>query len=155
MNKDYLYAGELAKKAGVSTDTLRYYERRGVLAKPPRTAKGYRLYPQSAFKQVKLVRSALGIGFTIDEIAGIFQIRDSGNTPCAEVRRLAADKLKEVEERLKELRLFRENLRQTLKVWDRDLAENSDGSKAKLLEKLAADNFPEINSSPPKLKKLR
>jgi DNA-binding transcriptional MerR regulator len=88
----YMRSGELARECGVSTDTLRHYERIGVLPRPKRTASGYREYPADAGKRVRLVRRALGIGFTLDELAGILQTRDAGGAPCREVRALAESK---------------------------------------------------------------
>ena len=154
MGKSYLFAGELAKLTGVSTDTLRYYERQNVLEKPPRSTKGYRLYPKNALAQVKLIRAALAIGFGIKELASIFQRRRSGIAPCREVRQLAADKLSEVETRLKELSVFRDKLQLVLRDWDKDLSEMVDGENAKLLEKLAAaeNDFNQENLSSLKFK---
>lgn len=136
MGKSYLFSSELAKITGVSTDTLRYYERKGVLEKPPRSAKGYRLYPKNAVEHVKTIRSALSIGFGIKELASIFQQRKSGNTPCQEVRHLTAEKLAEVEKRITSLILFRDELRLVLQNWDNELSKTADGESAKLLEKL-------------------
>jgi DNA-binding transcriptional MerR regulator len=138
MKKDFFYAGELAEIAGVSTDTLRYYEKKGVLTKPPRTNKGYRLYPASAVGEVRRIRAALSIGFGIDELADIFRQRKDGKTPCREVRNLAAGKLSEVERRLKELQTLRLQLKRLVGEWDVELKRNEDGECVKLLEKLAA-----------------
>lgn len=74
--KEFLRAGQLARRAGVSTDTLRHYERKGVLPIPRRTAKGYRQYPHQALERVRLIQRALAIGFTLDELAGILKVRD-------------------------------------------------------------------------------
>jgi len=63
-------SGELARICGISTDTLRHYERVGVLPRPKRTPGGYRQYPSEALKRVQLVRRALEIGFTLDDLAG-------------------------------------------------------------------------------------
>ena len=74
----FLNSGELAKAAGVSTDTLRHYERKGVLARPKRGSNGYRQYPADALDRVCLVRRALAVDFTLDELAGILRVRDGG-----------------------------------------------------------------------------
>src|SRR5690349_6666052 len=108
-------AGALARKAGVSTDTLRHYERKGVLARPRRGANGYRLYPADSLDRVLQVRRALAFGFTLDELARIFSERDRGIAPCRQVRMLLAHKLEGVEAKIKELTLLRADLRQTLK----------------------------------------
>src|SRR5215213_2862435 len=98
--KENLRSGELARLAGVSTDTLRHYERKGVLAKPRRDANGYRAYGPEAVERVRLVRRALSVGFTLDELARILKERATCRAPCRSVRELAAAKLAEVEERL-------------------------------------------------------
>ena len=137
-NSTLLNSGELAKAAGVSTDTLRHYERKGVLARPQRGRNGYRQYPASALDRVRLVRKALAVGFTLDELAGILRVRDSGGMPCHEVRALAASKLEQVESQLSDLIALRDELRTTLKDWDGRLNQKSTGARAYLLESLAA-----------------
>lgn len=134
----YLRSGELARLAGVSTDTLRHYERKGLLTRPRRSANGYREYPASDLDRVRLVRGALGIGFTLDELARILSVRDRGGAPCHEVRALAGTKLTEVENQLGELTALRDELRRLLKDWDALLAKNSPREQAGLLESLAA-----------------
>ncbi|HEX8119272.1 MAG TPA: heavy metal-responsive transcriptional regulator [Pyrinomonadaceae bacterium] len=134
----YVRAGELARAAGVSTDTLRHYERKGVLAAPRRSSNGYREYPPEALERVLLVRRALAFGFTLDELARVLRTRERGGTPCREVRALAASKLEEVESRLRELRGLRGELRAILGEWDERLSGAADGGRAGLLESLAA-----------------
>ena len=75
-------SGELAQRSGVSTDTLRHYERMGLLARPQRTLGGYRAYEPQALDRVLVVRRALSIGFSLCELAAIFRIRDCGGAPC-------------------------------------------------------------------------
>jgi DNA-binding transcriptional MerR regulator len=82
-------SGGLAKATGVSVDTIRHYERIGVLSKAPRTSSGYRVYPASAVNRVRIVQRALRIGFTLRELADIFRTRDAGGTPCRRVFELA------------------------------------------------------------------
>ena len=139
--QEYLRSGELARLAGVSTDTLRHYERKGLLARPRRSTNGYREYPASDLDRVRLVRGALGIGFTLDELARIFSVRDRGGAPCHEVRALAGTKLTEVETQLGELTALRDELRRLLKNWDALLAKNPPPEHAGLLESLMAKGF--------------
>jgi DNA-binding transcriptional MerR regulator len=135
--KSYVRAGELAREAGVSTDTLRHYERKGVLQRPRRSANGYREYPQDALARVLLIRRALAFGFTLDELAQVLHARERGTAPCREVRALAAAKLSDVETRLRELTALRDELRETLTDWDSRLSKTADGGRAGLLESLA------------------
>jgi DNA-binding transcriptional MerR regulator len=126
--------GELARRAGVSTDTLRHYERRGLLPCPERSAAGYRLYSPEALDRVRLIRGALSIGFTVNELGAILADRDLGGAPCRRVRGLAANKLATVERQLRTLRRWRRELRAALTDWDRRLKNTPQGQRAKLLE---------------------
>ena len=135
--KTDLRSGELARLACVSTDTLRHYERKGVLAAPRRSINGYREYPTEALDRVRLVRRALAVGFTLDELARILKERNGGRAPCRQVRDLAVAKLAEVEERLKEMQCVRDELRVMLQDWNLRLAQTADGNQARLLETLA------------------
>ena len=139
-------SGEIARKAGVSADTLRHYERKGLLEKPRRLANGYRMYPPDALDRVLLIQRALSVGFTLDELARLLRERDRGRPPCREVRVIAERKLREVEQQLENLARFRETLDQMLRDWDVRLA-NTDGEEpARLLESLASK--PEVRGSP-------
>ena len=81
--------GALAEATGVSTDTLRHYERKGVLHSQ-RAGNGYREYPEAALERVRMVRQGLAMGFTLDELSSIFKIFDRGGAPCQQVRSLAS-----------------------------------------------------------------
>lgn len=141
-------AGELARLSGVSTDTLRHYERKGVLPAPRRSPNGYREYPAGALARVALVRRALSVGFTLNELAQVLRARERGVAPCREVRELAARKLAGVEERLRELTSVREELRAALADWDSRLAKTKAGERAGLLELLAASERPRGGNNP-------
>ncbi len=99
-----LHSGELARLADISTDTLRFYERRGLLPLAPRTV----------LARVRLIRGALSIGFSVAELAAILRERDQGGAPCRRVRELAANKLASVEDQLRHLQSWRRELRKTL-----------------------------------------
>ena len=129
-------SGELAKQAGVSADTLRHYEKKGLLAAPHRAPNGYREYPDSALHRVRLIQRALDMGFSLDDLARVLRQRDSGGTPCREVRAIAADRLKALDERFKELRNLRSELRALVEEWDERLAGIPSGTRAGLLDAL-------------------
>ena len=131
-----LLSGQLASRARVSTDTLRHYERKGLLVSD-RAANGYRKYPPEALARVRLVRHALSVGFSLDELASFLEVRDRGGAPCRQVRALAARKLEELEARIGALQLLREDLRMLLKNWDVRLSRTRNGRRAWLLESLA------------------
>jgi DNA-binding transcriptional MerR regulator len=136
--KSFYRSGELAELAGISTDTLRHYERKGVLVRPLREVNDYRQYPASALQRVRLIRRAIAVGFTWDELASVLNVRASGGAPCMEVRALAAAKLSDVETRLREMSELRKELRAVLKDWDTRLAHRAPGQRAHLLETLNA-----------------
>ena len=137
-----LSSGELADLAGVSRDTLRHYERKGVLPRPLRGHNAYRQYPPEALQRVQLVRRALSVGFTLDELAKVLKVRDAGGAPCEEVRKLAAQKLINVQDQLRELTELRDELQETLSDWDARLARQARGKRANLLESLSIDPKP-------------
>jgi DNA-binding transcriptional MerR regulator len=126
----------VARAAGVSTDTLRLYERKGLLPPARRSPNGYREYGPEACDRVRLVRQALAIGFTLDELAGVFKVRDQGGAPCREVRALAGRKLERLEEHLTELTGARDRLRSVLLRWDEILQATPRGARAALLHAL-------------------
>lgn len=131
-----LRSTELARAAGVSPDTLRHYERKGLLPTAHRSSNGYREYPAEAHARVRLVRRAVALGFTLDELARIIRVRDQGGAPCREVRALAAAKLASLEERVKELQGACDRLRSVLERWDSLLDVTPAGKRALLLDAL-------------------
>ena len=144
-----LRSAQLARLAGVSPDTLRHYEIKGLLPPPRRSANGYREYPPEACARVRLVRRALALGFTLDELARIVKVRDEGGSPCTVVRALAAEKLGAIEGRLAELQDARDRLRDVLERWDTLLAGTPQGRRAALLE--ALEGVVEPGTPPPLL----
>jgi DNA-binding transcriptional MerR regulator len=121
--------------AGVSTDTLRHYERKGLLT-PQRASNGYREYSPEALGRVRLIQHALSVGFALDELAMFLKVRDQGGAPCRQVRALAAKKLEDLEGRILALQALRDDLHAMLKDWDTRLAGAEDGGRAWLLETL-------------------
>jgi len=156
--KKQLLIGELAKIVGVSADTLRHYEWKGMIASPIRSVKGYRLYSPDAIDRVRLVRRALGVGFTLDELAAILAEREKGGMPCRQTFSLAASKLKDLEERIIEMQNLRDELQTLVLDWDERLDKNESGKKpAFLLETLIGANDFQIttNSKPARRSNLR
>jgi DNA-binding transcriptional MerR regulator len=110
--------GAVARRAEIGVETLRYYERLRLLGSPRRTESGYRLYTDAIFVRLDFIRKAQAMGFTLEEIARIIQESEKGQSPCAEVRRIARRKLDELDRRLKQLRQYRNELAQTLADWE-------------------------------------
>ncbi|MET8910549.1 MerR family transcriptional regulator [Micromonospora sp. NPDC004551] len=117
-----LRSGELADAAGVNVQTLRYYERRGLLASPQRSPGGHRLYPSDAVTLLRIIKTAQRLGFTLDEVAGLLDAgrhrhrrRDNG------LQARAGEKLAEVERRLADLTVIRDTLRAAISAGCDDL----------------------------------
>lgn len=132
----------LARRAGVSPDTLRHYERKGVLPVPLRSSNGYRRYPESAIERVLLVQRALAVGFSLAELAVVLREREAGGAPCRKVQALVKSRLADLEERLSALTTLRDELRDLLADWDERLQRLPPGRQARLLDGLLAT--PEI-----------
>ena len=135
-----MHSSELARLAGVSTDTLRYYERLRLLPTAPRSATGYRLFPAQALDRVRLIRGALAIGFSVRELTTILAECDRGGAPCQRVLVLARKKLAAVETSLRDLQLWRRGLKTTLAGWERQLRKTPRGQRAGLLETFVASH---------------
>src|SRR5262245_38447216 len=90
---------EVARATGVSTDTLRHYERKGVLPRVPRTKAGSRRYSRAAVDRVLVIQRALVVGFSLDDLKRVFSIRDRGDAPCRSVRDLVGKRLNGLEQR--------------------------------------------------------
>jgi len=138
--RDSFRPHELSKLAGVSTDTLRHYERKGLLV-AKRSGNGYREYSKETLTRVRLVQHALSVGFTLEELAKFFRSRYQGKAPCREVRALAARKLEELDARIDSLEQLRKELQALLSDWDSRLERTKGGDRAWLLESLASDNL--------------
>jgi len=138
---------DVARAAGVSADTIRLYERRGLVPHPRRTASGYRQYPPETVERVRLVRRALALGFTLEELAIVLTARDRGEVPCRAVRALASEKLEAIDVRLEELTALRERMVRVLDDWDARIARTPRDRPAGLLAALA-DLVPDDLRSP-------
>jgi MerR family transcriptional regulator, copper efflux regulator len=107
-----LTIGEVARAAEVGVETIRFYEREGLIADPPRRGSGYRQYPPETVRRVKFIRRAKDLGFTLREIAGLLSLRVDADTTCAKVRELAREKVADVDAKIEELRRMRNALEQ-------------------------------------------
>ncbi len=107
--------GEVARMAGVATPTLRYYEQEGLLSPTTRSRAGYRLYDAQAIEQLRFIRSAQAVGFTLDDIRTLGRLEgESGKSCKAEVRRLLELRLAEINQKMKDLKRVQQALGQAL-----------------------------------------
>ena len=136
-NKKFFRSGELARLSEVSTDTLRHYERLGLIPRAGRSANGYREYAPETLRRIQVIQAGLSVGFTLRELSRIFRVRERGGIPCREVRDLAVQKLQELEVRLQQMQLGRDNLKAMIRDWEKRLHVTGSNRPALLLESLA------------------
>lgn len=105
-----LRIGAVASAAGVNVQTLRFYERKGLIREPERTDGGYRLYPEETIRLVQFIKRAQALGFTLTEIGELLQLRDNPRRSCARVLEVAKSKMEEVDEKLRDLRRLKKAL---------------------------------------------
>ncbi|SEB46983.1 DNA-binding transcriptional regulator, MerR family [Amycolatopsis tolypomycina] len=91
---------EVARRAGVNVQTLRYYERRGLVAQPPRSSSGYRAYPSTAVRTIRFIKRAQSLGFTLDEIEELLELAVGGPEGCDTVREMAGDRIVDLDRRI-------------------------------------------------------
>ncbi len=111
--------GDLAKQVGVTPDTIRYYEREGLLPHAERTPSGYRDYGLDAVNDLQFIRKAQALGLKLSDVREVLEISAGGRPPCEHVRATVAARLADAEKRLRELRALRATLRETLERLDR------------------------------------
>lgn len=107
MRNEALPIGEVARQAGVNVQTLRYYERRGLLSPPERSEGGHRQYPSETVRLLRFIKRAQDLGFTLKEIQELIGLRETRGRNRSQVRRLAAAKLVDVDEKINRLRAIR------------------------------------------------
>lgn len=111
-----LTVGVIAKQAGVNIQTVRYYERLGILVPDGYSASGYRLYTPEAVRVIRFIRNAQWLGFSLKEIAKLLRLRAGRKAQCAPAKRQAEVRLKSVRERIAGLRAIERTLRRLLKT---------------------------------------
>jgi DNA-binding transcriptional MerR regulator len=110
--------GEVAQRAGVSIDAIRYYERRGVLPRAERTASGYRVFGEESVSRLGLVRRLQNLGFTLDEVVDALQAHDRGGATCASERWRLEHVGDRIDGKIKELQRTRRTIRAALAACD-------------------------------------
>ena len=111
--------GQLAEQAEVNVQTVRFYERRGLLPEPTRKESGYRIYGSEDVHRLRFIRHAKTLGFSLNEIATILHMREIGKCPCGEVTKIGEKHLRDVGQQIERLRRFQGELSRAVKTWKR------------------------------------
>lgn len=128
-----LTIGELANATDVPVQTIRFYERQGLIEDPPRRQSGYRQYPAASVARLRFIRRAQRLGFSLREIGGLLALRFDDPAPCDRARKLVAEKIAEIDERIHALG----EIRRTLALLFEQCAEEPPASECPFLDALA------------------
>lgn len=113
-----LKIGEVSRLSGVGVEALRFYERSGLLGRPGRTTSGYRMYDPEVLERLDFIKRAQVLGFSLDEIKQVIAEKHAGQSPCVEVREIVRLRLRELDERMLEMKRYRRELAAALAEWD-------------------------------------
>lgn len=113
-----LLIGDVSKRTGVPAPTIRYYEEKGLLRAASRSDSGYRRYSDALVDELRFIRKAQALGFSLDEIGEILKLTRAGKTACAHVLSIAHEHLAAVDERIRQLQKFRKQLAAEVAKWD-------------------------------------
>ena len=138
-----LTIGQLAKRAGVNLDTVRYYERRRLLAKAPRSAGGYRSFSEETVKRLRFIRHAQQLGFTLKEIAELLSLQVDPETTCGDVLKRAEAKSEDIDKKISHLKAMKRALKRLMT----ECARHTSSKQCSLIEALQSEDG-EILSGP-------
>ncbi len=102
--------GQLAKICGINRETIRYYERRGLLSKPPRSPSGYRIFSADALRRVRFIKRSQELGFSLKEIKGLLALRIGPRTTCEDVRKRTEAKITDIDDKIRTLQAMKQAL---------------------------------------------
>jgi DNA-binding transcriptional MerR regulator len=138
MTETPIRIGALARRAGVSADTIRHYERLGLLRKAPRSTGGYRMFPPSTLDRVTLIRDGVRVGFSLRQLSIFLRARQDGRPPCRQVRAAGAQILEGLDQQIATLVSTRHAVQAMLDDWDERLARTPSSEPARLLDALGS-----------------
>lgn len=113
-----LLIGDVAEQTGLSAPTIRYYESIGLIAAPARSTTGYRRYTDTTVEELRFIKKAQALGFSLEEIGEILKLSRAGDTPCAHVLDLSRRHLAALDQRIQQLIRFRDQLAGEVAKWD-------------------------------------
>jgi MerR family mercuric resistance operon transcriptional regulator len=130
-----LRIGQLAEQARVKVETVRFYERRGLIAEPERTPAGYRPYSVDTVRRIRFIKRAQDLGFSLSEITELLELRARSPRACGAVERKARDKIRLVETKIREL----ESIKKALATLAADCTKRAPSGECPILEVLETD----------------
>jgi Hg(II)-responsive transcriptional regulator len=113
-----LRTAQVAKLAGVNVETLRFYERKGILPQPPRRSSGYREYPPETVERVRFIKRAQELGFSLKEVQDLLALRETAGAKSGRVRKVAEARLEEIGDKIRDLEAMRQSLTELLSACD-------------------------------------
>lgn len=140
--RESLTIGKLAKLAGVGVETVRFYERKGLLEQPPRRESGYRQYPPEAVSRLRFIRRSKELGFSLSEIKDLMSLRLDESTACRDIQTRAEAKLAEVQGKIRAL----QNIEQSLKTLTKACASNTQTGPCPIIDALEPNSRGESES---------
>lgn len=129
--------GELARSTGVHVETVRYYERCGLVPQPARRPSGYRVYSADSVARIRFIKNAQELGFSLAEIKKLLELRIDANTNCGEVRRQAQIKLSEINDKIRALQQMQQALLQLVAACE----QGGPQGECPILDALAAQEY--------------
>lgn len=131
-----LTIGQLAKKAQVNVETVRYYERRGLIPEPPRRESGYRQYSEDAVARIQFIKHAKELGFSLKEISELLSLKVDPDTTCADVKKRAEMKINDIEEKMQTLKQMKMTLTKLVA-----LCKGGSSGECSIIKALDSENF--------------
>ena len=136
MNTNKLTIGFLAKTAGINLETIRYYQRIGLITEPKKPIQGYRIYPSESLIRLKFIKRAQQLGFSLAEISELLEL---GEGSCADVRDKAVEKRKQIERQIKDLNRLHDTLSNLIDTCQSNAESGSANSHCAIVETLSAE----------------
>jgi MerR family mercuric resistance operon transcriptional regulator len=135
MTVTLLTVGQIAERTQVTVETVRFYEKQGLIAAPQRSDSGYRQFPQETVRRVRFIQNAKKVGFTLKDIADLLALRREPGTSCTDIKLRATQKIEEVDRKIQDLNRIRDALERMI------LSCSGDGaaSQCPILEELEFD----------------
>ena len=131
-----LTIGHVARLTGIGVETVRFYEREGLIEEPPRRKSGYRDYPQETVSRIRFIKRAKELGFTLKEIKEILSLRIDSETTCDDIQKHAVAKIKDIDEKIRSL----QSIKNALAKLSQDCKVNEPISECPILDFLESED---------------